>query len=127
MIVNDIWLQMARPAAGAGPLDVDGRAPPRRLYNILMHAGSTGFAGLRAEWVSQVPSPNIGTLLAQIPLHIHPPQWTAPPPLSPQPDRKKFSGKFPQPLTYAKQIYKYIFIIKPDERLALAARRRARV
>jgi hypothetical protein len=50
-----------------------------------------------------------------------------PPPLSPQPDRKKFSGKFPQPLTYAKQIYKYIFIIKPDERLALAARRRARV
>lgn len=55
------------------------------------------------------------------------PQWTAPPPLPPQPDRKKFSGKFPQPLTYAKQIYKYIFIIKPDERLALAARRRARV
>ena len=89
-----------------------------------MHAGSTGFAGLRAEQVSQVPSPNIGTLLAQIP---PPPQWTAPPPLSPQPDRKKFSGKFPQPLTYAKQIYKYIFIIKPDERLALAARRRARV
>lgn len=51
-----------------------------------------------------------------------------PHPLFPRnPTAKNFSGKFPQPLTYAKQIYKYIFIIKPDERLALAARRRARV
>jgi hypothetical protein len=52
----------------------------------------------------------------------------SPHPLFPRnPTAKKFSGKFPQPLTYAKQIYKYIFIIKPDERLALVACCRARV
>ena len=89
-----------------------------------MHAGSTGVAPEEGLVGS---TSNIGTLLAKIPPHIHPLNGQPHAPLSPQPDRKKFSGKFPQPLTYAKQIYKYIFIIKPDERLALAARRRARV